>query len=179
MTTAVAPARHRPAVAIRRVDATPVRVPSLPATYLHPGQVMVSGGTESFTTILGSCVSVCLHDPKLGIGGLNHFLLPMACPPEQMPGRYGPCAMTQLLGSMLANGAVQNRLVAHVVGGASVLAAFGTDGNHLGMRNVTIARDFLAAHRIPVISIDVGGTRGRKLVFAPRDGLTYIHLIGG
>jgi chemotaxis protein CheD len=179
VTVAVAPTRHRTAVAIRRVEATPVRVPSLPATYVHPGQIVVSGGHEGFTTILGSCVSVCLHDPKLGLGGLNHFLLPMACPPEQMPGRYGPTAMSQLLNAMLANGAVQQRLVAHVVGGASVLAAFGSDGNHLGMRNVTVARDFLAAHRIPVLSIDVGGTRGRKLIFTPRDGLTYINLIGG
>jgi chemotaxis protein CheD len=170
--------RPRAAVAIRRFE-TPVRVPALPATYVHPGQIVVSSGSESFTTILGSCVSVCLHDPKLGIGGLNHFLLPMACPPEQMPGRYGPTAMSQLVSTMLSNGAVQSRLVAHVIGGASVLAAFGSDGNHLGMRNVTVARDHLASLRIPVLSIDVGGTRGRKLVFSPREGITYIHLIGG
>jgi len=179
MSTAVLPTRMRTPIAIRRVESTPVRAPALPATYVHPGQIVVSGGTEAFTTILGSCVSVCLHDPKIGVGGLNHFLLPMACPPEQMPGRYGPTAMSQLVSAMLANGAVQGRLVAHVVGGASVLAGFGADGNHLGMRNVTMARDYLAAHRIPVLSIDVGGTRGRKLVFSPRDGLTYIHMIGG
>jgi chemotaxis protein CheD len=179
VTTAVAPMRMSTPVAVRRVEATPVRVPALPATYVHPGQIAVSGGNEAFTTILGSCVSVCLHDPKLGIGGLNHFLLPMACPPEQMPGRYGPTAMAQLMSTMLANGAVPQRLVAHVIGGASVLAAFGTDGNHLGMRNVAIARDYLHAQRIPVVSLDVGGTRGRKLVFSPREGLPYIHLIGG
>ena len=179
MTTAVAPARMRTPVTPRRSDATPVRVPALPATYVHPGQIVVSSGTEAFTTILGSCVSVCLHDPKLGIGGLNHFLLPMACPPEQMPGRYGPSAMAQLVSAMLSNGAVLQRMVAHIVGGASVLAAFGTDSNHLGMRNVTVARDFLHGHRIPVMTIDVGGTRGRKLVFSPRDGLTYINLLGG
>ncbi len=27
-------------------------------------------------TLLGSCVAVCLWDPKLRVGGLNHFMLP-------------------------------------------------------------------------------------------------------
>lgn len=28
------------------------------------------------TTLLGSCVAACMRDPDLGIGGMNHFLLP-------------------------------------------------------------------------------------------------------
>ncbi len=28
------------------------------------------------TTILGSCVAACLHDPVARLGGMNHFLLP-------------------------------------------------------------------------------------------------------
>lgn len=157
----------------------PPHVPALPAMYVHPGQVVVSDEPGSLTTILGSCVAVCLHDPKIRVGGLNHFLLPMESPSEELVGRYAPTAISQLVELMQLQGAAVNRMVAHIIGGAAVLAAFGRPGQqHLGMRNVAIAREMMAQYRIPVASFDVGGTRGRKLQFVPRSGVTCIHLIG-
>jgi chemotaxis protein CheD len=154
-------------------------LPSLPATYVHPGQIVVSEAPGVLTTILGSCVAVCLNDPKLRIGGLNHYLLPIDSPSDELAGRYAPSAIEQLIAEMRAQGAAMNRMVAHIVGGAAVLAAFGREGQqHLGMRNVAIAREYMSRYRIPVASLDVGGTRGRKLMFAPRDGATCVHLIG-
>ena len=55
--------------------------PSSPASerataYLHPGQLLVSAHACAVTTILGSCVAVCLWDPVAKIGGINHFMLP-------------------------------------------------------------------------------------------------------
>ena len=54
------------------------------AVYLHPGQVFVSPDPAVVTTILGSCVAVCVFDPVLRVGGTNHYLLPhwvgTACP---------------------------------------------------------------------------------------------------
>ena len=44
--------------------------------YLHPGQVFVSPDPTEVTTILGSCVAVCVFDPVLRLGGTNHYLLP-------------------------------------------------------------------------------------------------------
>lgn len=32
----------------------------------------------SFSTVLGSCVAVCLLDPLVGVAGMNHFMLPEA-----------------------------------------------------------------------------------------------------
>lgn len=154
-------------------------IPTLPATYVHPGQVVVSDEPGSLTTILGSCVAVCLHDPKIRVGGLNHFLLPLEAPSEELAGRYAPTAITQLVELMQLQGAAVNRMIAHIVGGAAVLAAFGKAGQqHLGMRNVAIAREMMARYRIPVASFDVGGTRGRKLMFVPLNGVTSVHLIG-
>ena len=37
------------------------------------------------TTVLGSCVAVCLQDPVARIGGMNHFLLA-----EPTPGNVTP-----------------------------------------------------------------------------------------
>jgi chemotaxis protein CheD len=146
--------------------------------YVHPGQVYVGRGDERVTTILGSCVSVCLHDAVAGIGGLNHFLLPEAShAPESSP-RYARPAVDLLIDLMLREGARASRLQARVIGGARVLAAFPDTHDHLGLRNAAAAAALLAAHRIPVTGSDIGGDRGRKLVFVPRDGAHDVQLLG-
>ena len=148
-----------------------------PATYVHPGQLVVSSGPGVLSTILGSCVAVCLHDPQAAIGGINHYLLPTAGSEADQPGRYGPSAIDELVHLMMVRGAARERMVAHVIGGASVLVAF-NQADHLGLRNVGVARTALAQHRIPVLGADVGGTRGRKVLFTPRDGSVSVSLIG-
>ena len=146
--------------------------------YVHPGHVHVGRGDKPVTTILGSCVAVCLHDPVARIGGLNHFLLPHSTHEGETSPRYARGALECLVDRMLMEGARASRLQACVVGGARVLAAFPDDENHLGLRNAAAANALLAARRIPVMSSDVGGDRGRKLVFIPRDGTHQVHLLG-
>ena len=44
---------------------------------VFPGDFYVTGSTdETLVTVLGSCVAACIRDPRLGIGGMNHFMLP-------------------------------------------------------------------------------------------------------
>lgn len=163
-----------------RDELTPAHLRALPVTFVHPGQVCVSGAAGTLITILGSCVAVCLHDATARIGGMNHFLLPHASPQArtETAARYAPTAITQLIHEVESRGGSLRRLTARIVGGASVLAAFGEHKDHLGQRNVAAARQSLAAHGIPVTGTDVGGTRGRKLVFVPLDGSVVVQLIG-
>jgi chemotaxis protein CheD len=146
--------------------------------YVHPGHLHVGRGDETVTTILGSCVAVCLHDPVAGVGGLNHFLLPHGTHEAESSPRYARPAVERLIDLMLREGARASRLQARVVGGARVLASFPDTHAHLGLRTAEAANALLAMHRIPVMSSDVGGDRGRKLVFVPRDGTHEIHLLG-
>jgi chemotaxis protein CheD len=148
-----------------------------PTAYVYPGQLNVTRGPGVLVTILGSCVAVCLHDAHLGLGGMNHYLLPTRGAEADQPGRYGPSAIDRLMAAMLARGASRDRLVAHVIGGASVLAAY-TDAEHLGLRNATVAQEVLAAHGVPVAGLDIGGTRGRKVQFSPHDGQVAVRIIG-
>ena len=146
--------------------------------YVHPGHLYVGRGAERVTTILGSCVAVCLHDPVAGIGGLNHFLLPNGSDNGESSPRYARPAIAQLMDRMLKAGARRARLQARVVGGARVLSAFPDDPNHLGLRNAAAATALLAELRTPIISSDIGGNRGRKLVFIPCDGTHKVQLLG-
>ena len=43
---------------------------------LLPGDYYVTREDEVLDTVLGSCVSACIRNPRLRIGGMNHFMLP-------------------------------------------------------------------------------------------------------
>lgn len=48
------------------------------AAKLLPGEYYVTVEDEIIVTVLGSCVSACIRDPIRGIGGMNHFMLPIS-----------------------------------------------------------------------------------------------------
>ena len=122
------------------------------------------------STVLGSCIAVCLQDRVARIGGMNHFLLGEPNPahyvsPEEMQ-RYGLHAMELLINAMMQGGAVRARLKAHVYGGANVVAGLGS----IGSNNAAFARRFMDAEGIAIGHVDVGGTHARRVEFLPFEG---------
>ena len=104
--------------------------------YLQPGQLYASAQPSAVTTVLGSCVAVCLWDPIEAVGGMNHYLLPFFAGAGQGSPRFGNFAMTELVDRLVALGASKGRLQAKVFGGACVLEAFQARQGHLGEKNV-------------------------------------------
>jgi chemotaxis protein CheD len=151
--------------------------PSLEArsVYLHPGQLFASAEPASVTTVLGSCVSVCLWDRVRGIGGINHYLLPLWAGNGASSPRFGNVAMEALLARMLGIGARPLDLEAKVFGGACMIQAFRRRENHLGGQNVDRALDFLQKRGVPISSQDTGGQRGRKLIFHTATGAAWLR----
>lgn len=142
------------------------------SVYLHPGQVYVASHAALVSTILGSCVAVCLWDPAARIGGMNHFLLPSG-----KGARYGGEAMAQLIDEMTARGAFAARMIAKVFGGACVIANFTGPRQAIGAQNTEAALRFLADHSIPLRAQQTGGSRGRKLLFHTGTGQAYVKEI--
>jgi chemotaxis protein CheD len=140
--------------------------------FLYPGGVWAEPVAGIVTTVLGSCVAVCLWDPKAGLGGINHFVLPHGG--SERSSRYGNHALPLLMEKVLALGLRRENLVAALFGGASVLA-LGDEVPRLGGRNVDVAFDFLSLVDIPVVRQDVGGRTGRKLTFRTADGSTLVR----
>ena len=144
--------------------------------YLHPGQIFAASAPSAVTTILGSCVAVVLCDEALGVGGLNHYLLPLWARPGDDTLRFGNVAFERLLEELREHGAVQKRLRAKVFGGACLLGGQGK-AEHLGDKNVSVARSLLTAARIPIMAEDVGGQRGRKLIVHTDTGDAWVKLL--
>ena len=141
--------------------------------YLHAGQLHAASAPTAISTVLGSCVAVCLHVPIARVGGMNHFLLPLHVEREQSP-RFGTVAVPQLIEAVIRAGASRGALVAKVFGGASVIGAM-TKGRRLGEENALLAVRLHEEARIPVHDQDVGGTRGRKLVFFCDEGTAWVR----
>ncbi|HSC59227.1 MAG TPA: chemotaxis protein CheD [Gemmatimonadales bacterium] len=145
------------------------------AAFVHTGDVFVSATSTVASTILGSCVAVCLWDARAGVGGINHFLLPWEVENGISSTRYGNVATRALIARLEALGSRRTQLLAKVFGGASVLDTATPAADALGARNVAFAERALAEAGIPIVSRDVGGTRGRKLYFRTDDGSAWVR----
>jgi len=148
--------------------------------FLPPGHLIVSDTPMAVTTILGSCVAVCLYDPIRGIGGMNHFMLPIQAPSHTASTRFGNVAMEVLVTRLVTGGAHRSSLLAEVFGGACMFTEMSESGlgdRHLGMRNIDVAVSHLDRLGIPITRMDVAGTRGRKLIFHTDEGVEWLNLI--
>jgi chemotaxis protein CheD len=126
------------------------------------------------STILGSCVAVCLRDPVLRIGGMNHILLPDAAGGRIGALSFGASDMERLMNALLKRGAMRSRLEAKVFGGAAVVSGL----SDIGARNTAFVRAFLAAEGIAMLSESTGGDRPRQVRFWPESGRAQHRFVG-
>ena len=141
--------------------------------FLLPGMTYADARECLITTVLGSCVSVCLWDQRYGRGGMNHFMLPLWNGEGLATPKYGTIAMERLLENMLALGSRKEHLVAKVFGGANLLAS--SAACPIGSRNIELALSQLEEWRIMVVASDLGGHVGRKVIM---NTLTGVVLLG-
>jgi chemotaxis protein CheD len=141
--------------------------------YLIPGKIFAAAQPFAISTILGSSVALCLWDSAHRIGGANHFMLPDGPEDGENATRYANVANPALLRRMLDLGAELKTLEARIFGGSLPPVTFGNGGDRLGDRNVQVATHFLNMSGIRLVQSEVGGTRGRKLVFHTDDGRAW------
>ena len=131
---------------------------------------VVSQPNTIVTTLLGSCIAVCLQDPVARVGGMNHFLLgepnPNHAVSMQDMQRYGIHAMELLINGMMQKGAVRSRLRAHLYGGANITAGL----RGIGSSNAEFARRYATTEGITLGHVDVGGHHARRVEFLPFEG---------
>lgn len=134
------------------------------STFIHVGQIHVDVAPASISTILGSCVAVCLYDRKSGIGGMNHYLLPFWNGNSLQSPKFGNIAIPKLIESMLERGANIKNMEAKIFGGASMNIS-ASSNMMIGEKNILVAREILKEYRIPIVAEDVGRENGRKIQF--------------
>jgi chemotaxis protein CheD len=130
---------------------------------------------------LGSCVAVILYDRQVPVGGLAHVVLPSPSlsRSRERPARFAETAVPLLIGALQAEGAEARRLVARLVGGASMFAdLLPVNAVSMGERNVIAVREALQAAGIPIVGQSVGGHAGRSVWFDVRRGVAVVRTVG-
>ncbi|MEW5007820.1 MAG: chemoreceptor glutamine deamidase CheD [Cycloclasticus sp.] len=145
-----------------------------------PGQYYVSNNDELIATVLGSCISVCVTDKVAGIGGMNHFMLPIYSREQadswgstliSAETRYGNFAMEHMINDVIKHGGVKNRLELKVIGGGRVMDQM-TD---IGLRNISFVYDYIANERLQLVKEDVGDRYPRKVLFHVKTGKVKVR----
>lgn len=130
--------------------------------YLEPGYIYFSKSAATVRMVMGSCVAVCLWDRRRGCGGVAHFMYPRAPSRDEATPRYGNVAAPALVRLMEEGGCRREDLAAQILGGA---ARECEPAPTVGAANADAAREALERKGVAVISEDVGGTMGRKVLF--------------
>ncbi len=145
---------------------------------IHIGGLHVSRAPVVMDTVLGSCIAACIYDPVLGIGGMNHFMLPEGIDPNNpTSARYGVNAMELLISEVMKSGGQRRRFQVKIFGGGHVLRIRETlDG--IPQQNIDFARRFLSDEQIPIVGEDVGGYQARRVLFNPSSGKAYVKHLG-
>jgi chemotaxis protein CheD len=147
----------------------------LPVAKLLPGDYYVTRYNEAIFTVLGSCVSACVRERKLGIGGMNHFMLPLdrsggtgawAESLVSSATRYGNVAMERLINDIMRLGGQRANLEFKVIGGGKVLDM----ALDVGARNAQFVRDYLKTEGFLITAEDLGDCCARKLYYNPATG---------
>jgi len=140
-----------------------------------PGEYYVTTENESITTVLGSCISACIRDVELGVGGMNHFMLPettehkLSAGAEAVVGnatRYGNYAMEHLINMILANGGKRKNLEVKLFGGGKIIPTLGD----VGLKNIEFALEYVDTEALKLVSQDLGDIFPRKVIYFPRTG---------
>jgi chemotaxis protein CheD len=147
------------------------------AVKILPGEYFATDRDIALVTVLGSCVAACLRDPVLGVGGMNHFMLPRddAANPLSRSARYGAYAMEVLINKLMRMGARRERLEAKVFGGGAVVP--GLTQINIGEANANFAIEYLRNERIKVSADDLMGDEPRKVYFFPRTGKVLVRML--
>ncbi len=145
--------------------------------FCYPAEVFVSDKPREIQTILGSCVSLCLYDKRLRIGGLNHYLLPVWEGQGLASPKYGNVAIERLIEKML-KASDKADITAKIFGGANLMN-LQANVYRIGERNISIAEQILVSYKIPISGRSVGGSYGRKILFNSSTGEVLVKHLNG
>ncbi|WEN14576.1 chemoreceptor glutamine deamidase CheD [Rhodanobacter sp. AS-Z3] len=143
-----------------------------------PGEYYVSDQEELVSTVLGSCVSACIHDARRGLGGMNHFMLPEPVGERDSwsstvgrAARYGSDAMEQLINSIIKAGGQRADMRVKIFGGGRVLAQM----SDVGKRNIEFAQRYIATENLTLVASDLGDIYPRQVQFFPHSGRARVR----
>jgi chemotaxis protein CheD len=143
------------------------------------GELAVSDDPSAVvvTHALGSCIAVCVYDPVAHVAGMLHFLLPDSrvnpVRAQQQPATFADLGVPMLFQTCYRAGAVKNRCVVKLVGGADI-SGQGGGTLDVGKRNQLAAKNILWRNGVLIKAERIGGSDPRNVSLGVADGTLRI-----
>lgn len=142
---------------------------------------IASSPDKLITVGLGSCVGIAIYDKVTGLGGLAHIMLPDSSQFSKITNqvKFADLAIPMLVEDMIKKGARLRNMTAKIAGGASMFNF--SDKSiimDIGNRNGIAVKNALKILAIPILAEDVGGNKGRTLIFDTESGILSIRTVG-
>jgi len=145
----------------------------------------MSGEINIKTGSVGSCVVIAIYDRNDSVGGLAHAMLPhrRGKKEEKMTdfksgntsAKYADEAVENLVRGIKAKGGDEKKLVAKLVGGASMFKKLTGDKHGIGAQNIESAREKLQSMGIEIDNEDTGGSSGKIVEFHVKNGMVQVN----
>lgn len=165
-------------MAIERRKNTTLAASAAPSVReLLPGDVGFGQVGDAFKTLLGSCVSVILTDPRRTVGVMCHIVhvgRPNAA--NQRNTAYGDVAMQDMFDRLIGVGIPPQRCHAYVYGGGNMFPQMFTT-THVGANNARWVMGFLHDHGIAVVGESLGGNGYRKVSWTVGRDLPVVETV--
>ncbi|MEA3374372.1 MAG: chemotaxis protein CheD [Campylobacterota bacterium] len=141
--------------------------------FIHVGEIHIGARPTEISTILGSCIAVCLYDNIQRVGGMNHYLVPLWNENGLQTPKFGNISIPRLIESMVNVGCDVHNMEAKVFGGGNVIDIKQED-MMIGRKNILIAKEILREYGIPITAQDVGGEKGRRIMMRSDTGKIFL-----
>lgn len=133
------------------------------------------------TVGLGSCVGVAMYDPIEKVGGLLHIMLPDSAQFSNVtkPAKFADLGIPLMVKEIQQRGGKIGRLQVKIAGGAQMFSGLNNKFVlNIGQRNTEMTKTILNSLGIRILSEEVGGNRGRTMIFDTENGTVTIRAIG-
>jgi chemotaxis protein CheD len=154
--------------------------------HLKPGELLVTREALLVVTVLGSCVAITMFDAGLGLAAICHAMLPRpgrsVVEDSGAPGQFKYLieVVPVMAERFRSAGSVLAQIEVKLFGGGNVIGTRNAALPHrgLGTDNVRFARELLRSAGLSVKAANIGGNRGRKILFNTGTGeVLHKHLI--
>ncbi|MFX1236603.1 MAG: CheR family methyltransferase [Promethearchaeota archaeon] len=130
-------------------------------SYQEPSKMVIYG--------LGSCIALILRDRKNDVHGMSHIMLPDSQTSKDdeyltLPHKYIDTSIKELQKELISHGARKEDIKAIIIGGAHIINV-----DHM-IKNSEVVIEELEKNNIPIEKIDLGGKRGRSVIYDAKDG---------
>ncbi len=147
--------------------------------YLKPGELIVSEEPVMITTVLGSCISVTMFHPRTGAAAICHGMLPNGGKSDSF--KYVDTSLLYMARYFKRLEIARSEIQVKLFGGADMFNNAQPSVRNLtvGWQNISVATSCLEEYGLVPTASDVGGKKGRKLIFKTDTGGVFIKKMSG